>query len=300
MCKKSLLFALILAISTVTLFGQAKPASPPPAAKSASAASSTGPDVATMNARIEKFLRITYAWGPEFDIKIGPPMPALDPELLTVPITVSMGGQSDSAEVFVSKDGKFMMRGEISDLTVDPLAETRSELQVGNSPTKGPANAKVTVIEFGDLECPSCRELESILREVLPENPDIRFVFKHFPLVDIHPWAMAAAIASQCAYDQNPDAFWRFHDTFYDTQDATTPDNLPDKVKDLALQAGLNEEKFQTCLGSPEAKDEVEMAMHEGQELKVNATPTVFVNGRRIVGPDRALLEQFIQFDRRQ
>ncbi len=297
MRRKSTLIALILAMSTGTVSGQAKPAAKPPAASSAADSSSTGPDVATMDARIEEFLRTTYAWGPDFEIKMSPPMPSLDPELLVVTVTVSMGGQSDSADVYVSKDGKFMIRGEISDLRIDPLAETRSKLQVGASPTKGPANAKVTVVEFGDLECPSCRELEAVLREVLPEHPDVRFVFKHFPLVDIHPWAMTAAIASQCAYDQNADAFWKFHDTFYDTQDATTTDNISDKVKDLAHQAGLNEEKFQACLVSAEAKGEVEAAMHEGQEVKVNATPTIFVNGRRIVGPDRTLLEQFIQFD---
>jgi protein-disulfide isomerase len=295
MRNKSLLLALMLTISTVRISAQTKPATPAPSTGAQN--SVPAPDVATLNSRIEKFLRTTYAWGPQMEIKIGAPTQAILPDFLTVPVTVSMGAQSDSAEVYVSKDGKYMIRGEIADITIDPLAETRSKLHVGSSPTKGPANAKITIFEFGDLECPSCRELESVLREVLPMHPEIRLVFKHFPLITIHPWAMAAAIASQCAYDQNPDAFWKFHDSFYDTQDTITADNISNKVKDLATQTGINQEKFQTCLTSPEAKNEVETAMHEGQDVKVNATPTIFVNGRRIVGPDRMLLEQFIEFE---
>ena len=98
------------------------------------------------------------------------------------------------------------------------------------------------------------KNFESVLREVLPAHPEVRFVFKHFPLVDIHPWAMSAAIASQCAYDQTPDAFWKLHDAFYDTQESITVDNFSAKAKDLAHRAGLDEAKFEACQAKPRSK----------------------------------------------
>lgn len=70
-------------------------------------------------------------------------------------------------------------------------------------------NAKVTLIEFGDFQCPSCRELDRLLHEILPNHPEVRLVYKHFPLTEIHPWAMTAAIASQCTYQQDPKSFWK-------------------------------------------------------------------------------------------
>lgn len=295
MFRKMVIVGAMLVASVASLPAQTKPApQTPPAANPQAAAA--GIDVPAIDKRIETFLRTTYAWGPAFVIKIDPPIQALDPDLLEFSVTVSMGGQSDSANVYVSKNGKYIIRGELADLTVDPLAATRAKLTVGSSPTKGPADAKVTIFEFGDLECPSCKELESVLREVLPAHPEVLLVFKHFPLVDIHPWAMTAAIASQCAYNQNPEAFWKFHDAFYDDQDSITTQNISDKIKDLATQAKLDQQKLSACQSSSEAKAEVETTMAEGRELKVDATPTMFVNGRRIVGPDRPLLEQFIQY----
>lgn len=250
----------------------------------------------SVESRVEKYLRNLYAWGPDFDIKVGPTKPSPLSELLEVPVTVSMGGQSDTAVVYVSKTGNFLIRGELTDMSADPFADIRSKLHVGSSPSMGPENAKVTLIEFADFECPSCRQLDLVLRELLPQHPEVRLVFKHYPLTDIHPWAMTAAIASQCAYQQSPAAFWKMHDAIFDAQDVISPSNVWDKMLDLAAQQGLNLEAYKACMINPETATQVKAMIEEGHAVTVSATPTTFINGRRVVGPDKSLMQQYIAF----
>src|SRR5580700_5725839 len=252
----------------------------------------------TIENRVEQYLRNLYAWGPAFDVKVGPSKPSRIAELLEVPVTVSMGGQSDTAVVYVSKTGNFLLRGELTDMSVDPFADIRSKLHVGTSPSMGPEDAKITLIEFADFECPSCRELDLILRDLLPRHPEVRLVFKHYPLTDIHPWAMTAAIASQCVFQQNPAAFWKMHDAIFDAQDVITPSNVWDKMLDLVTQQGLNVDVYRACMTNPETVSQVKGTIEEGHTLTITATPTTFVNSRRVVGPDKTLIEQYITFTR--
>lgn len=257
---------------------------------------SPGTQAEFVESRVEKYLRNLYAWGPSFEVKVGPTKPSPIADLLEVPVTVSKEGQSDSAVVYVTKEGSFLFRGELSDMSVDPLAEIRSKLHTGNSPSMGPEDAKVTLIEFADLECPSCRQLDSILRAYLPSHPEVRLVFKHFPLTDIHPWAMTAAIATQCAFQQSPAAFWKMHDAIYDSQELISPSNVWDKIVDLATRNGLNPDDFKACMARPDIANQVNESLQEGRTLNVTATPTTFVNGRRVVGPDKALMDQYVNF----
>ena len=161
----------------------------------------------------------------------------------------------------------------------------------------GPENAKITLIEFADFECPSCRELDRILRDFLPSHPEIRLVFKNFPLTEIHPWAMTAAIAGQCAFQQDQAKFWKMHDAIFDAQDVISPSNVWDKMMDLATQYGLNTETFRACMANPDSAHQVEQTMEEGRTLDITGTPTTFVNGRRIVGPDKSTLDQLVHFE---
>lgn len=280
-------FRLPVAAQTTSV--KEKSAAPKPAAPLADKA---GP----VETRVEQYLRNLYAWSPNFEVKVGPSKPSPIAELLEVPVTVSMGGQSDTAVVYVSRSGNFLIRGDLTDMSLDPFAETRSKLQVGTSPSMGPENAKITLFEFADFECPSCRQLDLVLRELLPQHPEIRLVFKHFPLTNIHPWAMTAAIASQCAYQQSSAAFWKVHDSIFDAQDVISPSNVWDKMLDLANQQGLNAETFRTCMTNPEVANQLKETIEEGHALAITATPTTFINGRRIVGPDKSLIEQDLAF----
>ena len=250
--------------------------------------------------RVEKYLRNLYAWGPSYDLKVGPTKPSPIPELLEVPVTVSMAGQSDTAVVYVSKVGNFLFRGELTDMSVDPFADIRSKLHVGISPSIGPENAKVTLYEFADFECPSCRQLDLILRALLPTHPEVRLVFKHYPLTEIHPWAMTAAIASQCAFHQSPAAFWKIHDAIFDAQEVISPTNAWDKLLDLATQIGLDATTYKTCMANPDTTNEVKTTIEEGHALSITATPTTFINARRLVGPDKSAIEADIDFNETQ
>ena len=271
-----------------------QPAPPTPSAKSPA---SPAPKPGSLEDKIEKYLRNMYAWGPQYEVKLGPAKTSPIPDLLEIPVTVGLQGQSDTAVVYVTKDAKFIFRGELTDMTVDPLAETRSKLHPGNSPSMGPTDAKITLIEFADFECPSCRQLDRILRDLLSQHPEIRLVYKDFPLTTIHPWAMTASIAGRCAIQQSPASFWKIHDIIFDAQDLITPSNVWDKMSDFANQIGLNAETFRACMANPDTAQEVEKTTTEGHELNITGTPTIFVNGRRIGGPDESILKQFIDFE---
>lgn len=260
-------------------------------------ADSTNPKQGTLESRVERYLRTLYAWGPTYEVKVGPAKPSPVADLLEVPVKVSLGGQSDTASVYVTKNGAFMFRGELSEMSTDPFADIRSKLHVGKSPSMGPEDAKITLIEFADFECPSCRQLDLVLREMLPQHPEIRLVFKHYPLSEIHPWAMTAAIASQCIFEQNPAAFWKFHDTVFDQQDVISASNAWDKMVDLGKQLGVNEETYRACMADPETKAAVNQTIEEGHTLNISATPTTFVNARRVVGPDKSILNQYVAYE---
>ena len=296
MPRRLILCALLLFLGFFELpsFAQTTPGKENPPAPKAPESESAKPG--SVEYRVEQYLRNLYAWGPSFDVKVGPTKPAPIADLVEIPVTVSMGGQSDTAVVYATKTGNFLIRGEIADMSADPFADIRSKLHVGNSPTLGPEDAKVTLFEFADFECPSCRQLDLILRELLPANPEVRLVFKHYPLTDIHPWAMTAAIASQCVFQQSPAAFWKFHDAIFDDQDLISPSNAWDKLLDLATQQGLNAESYKACMINPETANQVKATIEEGHTLAINATPTTFVNNRRVIGPDKPLIQQFIIF----
>ena len=247
--------------------------------------------------RVEDFLRKWYAWGSDFQLKIGPVKPSPAGDLYEVPVQVSAQGGSDTAVVYVTKDGHYMLRGDLQDLNGDPLGDTMRKLNLQGAASKGPADAKIVLVEFGDLECPSCRQLDYVLRAVLPKYPQVRLVFKDFPLETIHPWAMSAAITGRCALQQSSDAFWKYHDSVYDNQDLISPENAYNKLLEFAVQAGASEDKLKACIADPKTQELVRQSEAEGHALDVTSTPTTFVDGRRLVGPDQSLLEQYIQFD---
>jgi protein-disulfide isomerase len=287
----ALLFFAFFRLPSVAQSTSEKEKSPAPKTADSSAAKP-----GTLESRIEQYLRNLYAWGPTFDVKVGPSKPSPIADLLEVPVKVSVGEQSDTAVVYVSKTGNFLFRGELTDMSVDPFADIRSKLHIGLSPSMGPEDAKITLIEFADFECPSCRQLDLVLRELLPRHPEVRLVFKQYPLTDIHPWAMTAAIASQCAFEQSPAAFWKIHDAIFDAQDLITPSNVWEKMLDLANQLGLNAEAYRACMINPKTSTQVMATIEEGHALTITATPTTFVNSRRVVGPDKSMLEQYITF----
>jgi protein-disulfide isomerase len=253
--------------------------------------------VAMLQSHAEAFLRNLYAWGSEFEVTAGDVNSSVIPGLYEIDLKVTLNGRTDSAVVYVTKDGHYMVRGEITDMTTDPFAEIRQKLVLGDSPSKGPLDASVVIVEFGDFQCPSCRALEMVLRRLLPDYPQVRLVFKDFPLEQIHPWAMSAALVGQCAYKLGGnDSFWRVHDVIYDNQDQITAETASDKLMQLAADAGTDPTAMRACVAAPETTTSVRKNIAEGRSVGVEGTPTTFVNGRPVVGPNEQLFRQFLQF----
>ena len=247
---------------------------------------------------IEAYLRNVYAFGSNVQLSAGPLKGTAVEGILETNIDVVIEGNKQTVKFYVSKDGRFLFRGDLSDMTKDPLAETRAQIQMNDAPSVGDKNAPVTLVEYSDFECPVCKKLHDVLRGILPKYAGkVRVVFKDFPLEQVHPWARTAAIAGRCAYQQDAKAFWKVYDLIYDNQEVISAANAWTKLSDYAAQSGLNAETFKTCMASPEPGAAIEASRANGQLLEVTSTPTIFVNGRRMVGADQSLLEQYINYE---
>ena len=267
---------------------QAKPATTPSAP--------TAPSPTQKN--IEAYLRHLYAFGPDVLLVVGTPTESPVEGLLETTIDLTIGENKQTVKFYISRDGKYLFRGDLSDMAKDPLAESRAQIQMKDAPSLGDAKAAVTLVEYSDFECPVCRSLHDVLRGMLPNYAGkVRLVFKDFPLEQLHPWARTAAIAGRCAYQQEPQAFWKMYDFIYDNQEIISAANAWMKMMDYAGQSGLDADAFKTCMAGPEAGAAVNASRANGQLLDVNSTPTVFVNGRRLVGADPHLLEQYINYE---
>jgi protein-disulfide isomerase len=288
---------LILGSAGATLRAQQSttPKPNPPASKPA--APLTGQPNSAIEQKIEAYLRNTYAWGPDFKLKFEPLKETPVPNLYEVKVQVSANGQGDTATFYVTKDGRFLIRAELEDISTDPAIKIRKEIITTGYPTKGPADAKILLVEYADYECPSCRQLDTILRAMLPTQPQVRLIYKDFPLTQIHPWAMTAAEAGRCAYHQDATKFWAFHDLLFDNQSIISPENAYQKMQDYATQSGLDANALKVCMAAPETQSEVNKSIAEGESLHITNTPTIFVNGRRLIGPDASTLQQFIQYE---
>jgi Na+/H+ antiporter NhaA len=162
--------------------------------------------------------------------------------------------------------------------TAEPLVDLYVDVDPGHDHVRGPIDAPVTVVEYGDFECPYCGQAEPVVRELLGDFGDVRYVWRHLPLSDVHPNAQLAAEASEAAADQG--AFWELHDLLFDHQDALRPDDLVG----YAEQLGLDVERFTKALrehaGAARVAEDVDSADLSG----VSGTPTFFINGRRHYG----------------
>ncbi len=296
--KKALL--LLLTLLAIFAVGLAIPAAHAQQPKPASAGTTTSVAESPIQKSVEAYLRNLYGFGADTVVKAGVPKEFGVEGLLEVDIEVKVGENQQTGKVYVTKDGKFMFRGEISDLAKNPVAENVAKLQTKDAPLLGDPKAPITMVEFSDFECPVCRSLHDALRGLLPNYPQVRVVFKDFPLDQIHPWARSAALAGRCVYLQDPKAFWKIYDLIYDNQDIISAENAWNKMVEFAGQSGVNVDDFKGCMASPAAGAAVDASKANGIALEVGSTPTIFVNGRRVVGADSLLIEQFIKYELEQ
>jgi protein-disulfide isomerase len=152
---------------------------------------------------------------------------------------------------------------------------------------KGNPDAPFTIVEFSDFECPACGHAFGDLRELVRSRPDVKLVFRHFPLdsrcnpgmkQQLHPDACLAAAAAECAGLLG--RFWEYHDMLFEHQKALDRDSLFRYARDV----GLDIPAFRTCLDDPATMDSIAADVAAGTRLGIESTPTIFINGRRVQG----------------
>lgn len=154
------------------------------------------------------------------------------------------------------------------------------------APSVGPADAPITIIEFSDLQCPSCVRMHQILMEqVVPKyGRKVRIVFKEFPLTAVHDWALTGAIAAQCAYTINPSAYVPLRSAIFQSQLNFNVTNVRAMLLTYGEQVGLDRLKLSACIDSKASLPRVEKDVRDGKLLGVKSTPTFFINGQPVVG----------------
>jgi len=255
-------------------------------------------DEAAVAQRVEAYLRYLFAWGPDTQISVTSFHESAIPGLYSAIVQVSRDERRGQEVVLVSADGRYLVRGDFHDTTADPFADNRNGITLAGHPTKGPADAPVTIVEYGDFQCATCAEFYPIVKKLIAERKDVRLVWKDLPLTRIHDWALPAAVAAQCAHQQSPQAFWRLHDYFFENQKQINKDNLAARLDAFATAAGLDLAPFRACRADEKTRPTVEQSLSEATELGVRNTPSTFINGRPLVGPQpRELLDQYIDYE---
>lgn len=168
------------------------------------------------------------------------------------------------------------------------LAKLASSIE--GRPFRGAEDASVTIVEFSDFQCPYCTRGAGTVEQILEKYPnDVKFVFQHFPL-NFHPWAKPAAIAANCAGNQNHDAFWTLHDAYFKNQKALKPDNVVAESKKYLKDSGIDMAAWEKCAGDTTSAEyqaeaaKVDADMAFGQSMGVSGTPGFFVNGEFLNG----------------
>jgi len=238
-------------------------------------------------AHFEAYVRHLLAVIPDVQVKIDDPKSASTPDLQEVDVHFTYQGRSQDETFYLTRDGQHVIRGVVYNLSQNPFQEDLDKLKTSAAPSFGPASAPITAVEFGDFECPNCREEAKTLRDNIPQQfpTQVHVFFKDFPLEQIHPWAKSAAIAGRCLYHQSLAAFWKYHDWIYDHQAEITQDNLKAQVTDFAkTQSDIDGLQLGNCIDTKATEAEVDASIAEGRALHVDATPTLFLNGRRLIG----------------
>jgi protein-disulfide isomerase len=243
---------------------------------------------------IERQVRAFYHLPADVDVTVGPLTPNPDfPNYDSVRLTFSKGSKKDNYDFLLSKDQKTLFRMTKMDLSKDPNAELMKKINLKDRPTRGNKDAKVVVVNYDDFQCPFCSRMHTTLFPgMLKEYGDrVLFIYKDFPLEDIHPWAVHAAVNANCLAEQNPQAYWDFADFMHSNQhDVNSQKGREAQVAKLdqitllqGQQHNLDLARLQSCIKA-QKDDAVRASMKEGESLGISATPTMFVNGEEVDG----------------
>ncbi len=248
---------------------------------------------ADLTQRIERQIRSYYDLPDSVKITLSAPHASDFPNYDGYSVTLEGDGNKKIFDFLLSKDQKTLIRMTKMDMSKDPYAENMKKIDVKGRPVRGNPNAKVVIVNFDDFECPFCsRAHQTLFPELLKEYGDrIAFIYKDFPLSEIHPWAIHAAVDANCLGALNNDAYWDFADYIHSNQQVVNSekghDNQFAALDRITLTEGakfkVDTTKLQTCIKA-QKEDAVTASVKEGEALGVDGTPTMFVNGRSVNG----------------
>ena len=249
-----------------------------PADKSTPSSSSSLPSEST----VDSFLQQTFGYEPQVSWKISSIKPAPVPGLAEVDVVLANPQGQQVSRFYVTADGEHAVIGEIIPFGAKPFNPVKKTLEKGvTGPSRGPKNAPVTIVEFGDLQCPACKAAQPAIEALIASEPNARFVFQNFPL-EMHNWAAKGAAYADCVAQASPDAFWKFIAQTYETQADITAENADEKLTALADGAGVKGADIKTCASTPVAQAHVDASVALGKSVNVTGTPTLFINGRSV------------------
>jgi protein-disulfide isomerase len=234
---------------------------------------------------LEAYVRHLYVLKSEIKVQVTDPKPSQVEGFVEVVVRASLGDASQDFPFLVSKDGSKILQAAVYDVNSNPFKPDLDKLKTEFQPSLGTPGAPVVLVAFSDFECPVCKGEAIMLRQnLLTAYPtQVRLYAKDFPLDSIHQWARPAAIAGRCVFRQNSNSFWSYYDWIFAHQADITPANLKDKVMEWAKgEKDVDVLQLGRCMDTKATEAEVDKNAAEGRALQVNATPTLFVNGRRI------------------
>ncbi|MGA1981539.1 MAG: DsbA family protein [Acidobacteriaceae bacterium] len=210
--------------------------------------------------------------------------------------------QLQAATFFVTPDGKHAIgegAGGVVPFGATPFADTRDLLkQRANGAWRGAPGKDLELVEFADLQCPHCKEVQSVMDDIVKDFPKAHVVFQLFPLVEIHSSAFKAAAYGVCAQKQSNDGFFKFAAGVFETQEGLSPTTDDTVLKAAAMRAGLNAEAIAACAATQATKDIVNADIKLAEDAGVEQTPMLSANGRLlpISGVSYEAIKQLIQF----
>jgi protein-disulfide isomerase len=231
---------------------------------------------------VNSFLQQTFGYEKDLTWKIASITPSTIPGLAQVDVVLASPQGQQLSRFYVGSDGAHAIVGDIIPFGAKPFDPAKKLLEKGISgPERGPKDAVVTIVEFGDLQCPACKAAQPNIEGLIAAEPNARFVFQNFPL-EMHNWAAKGAAYADCVAHASSDAFWKFIAKTYETQQDIVSTNADEKLTAIADGVGLKGSDIAACAAKPETKAHVDASIELGKSVEVTGTPTLFINGRKV------------------
>ena len=282
-------FLLVLLVSTLVAGQAAKKPAAKPDDKLGTHATPELPSEAT----VESFLHEQFGYQSDMTWKIASIRPSLIEGLAEVTVVLANQQGQQLSHFYVGRDGEHALVGDVIPFGPKPFDPAKNALEKGiNGPSRGPKDAAVTIVEFGDLQCPACKAAQPTIEALVAAEPQARFIFQNFPL-EMHNWAAKGAAYADCVGRASNDAFWKFVSKTYDTQAEITAENADEKLTALADGAGVKGSEIAACATQPETKSRIDASIALGKKVDVSGTPTLYINGRKIGQFDNRLSDVY-------